>query len=105
MVTAFCSLGKVHGAELWLLYWAICVIVYAGGCLLVRWNRSKQGIKNLLVGLLIAEVIVDLIWAAIYYNHGTYVNHGIVAVYGLLVWIPVLLVAATIVTLKSGKNV
>lgn len=32
MITALYSLGQVHGAELWLLFWLLCAIAYAGGC-------------------------------------------------------------------------
>lgn len=31
-----------------------------------------------------------LIWVIIYYHNGSYINYGIGAVYGLLLWIPVL---------------
>ena len=104
MVTAIYSLTFVHGAELWLLFWGICVVVYLCIALLIKQNRTKKGFKNILIGLLIAEVITDLIWAIIYYHNGTYINYGIGAVYGLLLWIPVLVVTLIIVTIKNGKN-
>ena len=94
----------VHGAELWLLFWGICVVVYLCIALLIKQNRTKKGFKNILIGLLIAEVITDLIWAIMYYHNGTYLNYGIGAVYGLLLWIPVLVVTQIIVTIKNGKN-
>ena len=104
MVTAIYSLTFVHGAELWLLFWGICVITYLAIGLLIKQNRTQKGIKNMLIGLLIAEVITDFIWAIIYYHNGTYMNYGIGAVYGLLLWIPVLVVTLIIVTIKNGKN-
>ena len=104
MVTAIYSLTFVHGAELWLLFWGICVAVYLCIALLIKQNRTKKGFKNILIGLLIAEVITDLIWAIMYYHNGTYLNYGIGAVYGLLLWIPVLVVTLIIVTIKNGKN-
>lgn len=104
MVTAIYSLTFVHGAELWLLFWGICVVVYLCIALLIKQNRTKKGFKNILIGLLIAEVITDLIWAIMYYHNGTYLNYGIGAVYGLLLWIPVLVVTLIIVTIKNGKN-
>ena len=45
-----------------------------------------------------------LIWVIIYYHNGSYINYGIGAVYGLLLWIPVLVVTLIIVTIKNGKN-
>ena len=104
MVTAIYSLSLVHGAELWLLFWGICVWVYLGIAILIKKNCTKQGIKNMLIGLLIAEVFTDLIWAIIYYHNATYINYGIGAVYGLLLWIPVLIITLIIVTIKNGRN-
>lgn len=101
MVTAIYSLAQVHGAELWLLFWLICVVVYLVISFLIKHNRTKKGVKNVLIGLLIAEVIIDLIWAIIYYHNGTYLNYGIGAVYGLLLWIPILVVTLVIITAKN----
>ena len=103
MVTAIYSLSQVQGAELWLLFWLVCVVVYLGIGFLVKDNRTKKGIKNVLIGLLIAEVIIDLMWAIIYYHNGTYLNYGIGAVYGLLLWVPILAVTLVAVTVKNKK--
>ena len=104
MVTAIYSLSQVHGAELWLLFWFICAAAYFGICMLINQNRTKRGIKNVLIGLLIAEVIIDLAWAIIYYHNGTYLNYGIGAVYGLILWVPVLLVTIFVVTHKNKQK-
>ena len=103
MVTAIYSLSQVHGAELWLLFWLVCGGVYLGVGFLIKPNRTKKGIKNLLIGLLIAEVIIDIMWAIIYYHNGTYLNYGIGAVYGLLLWVPVLAITLLFVTAKTKK--
>lgn len=55
----------------------------------------------MLVGLMIAEVINDLIWAIIYYHNGTYLDYGIGAVYGLPLWILILTVTLIVFTAKS----
>lgn len=104
MITAIYSLSRVHGAEIWLLFWLACVAVYLGISLLIKRNRTKKGIKNVLLGLLLAEVIIDLIWAMIYYRNGTYLNYGIGAVYGLLLWVPVLAAAFGIVTAQNTRT-
>ena len=101
MVTAIYSLSQVHGAELWLLFWFICLIAYLILCFAIKCNRTKQGRKNVFIGLLVAEVAVDLIWAIIYYRNGVYINYGIGAVYGMFIWIPALIITAIIV---SNKN-
>lgn len=104
MVTAIYSLSHVHGAELWLLFWAVCVVVYLGISLLFKPNRTRKGVKNVLIGLLIAEVVIDLVWAIIYYHNGTYLNYGIGAVYGLLLWVPLLVVTLVITTAQNRKT-
>ncbi len=103
MVTAIYSLSQVYGAELWLLFWFVCAVIYLGISFLIKDNRTKKGIKNVLIGLLVSEVIIDLVWTIIYYHNGTYLNYGIGAVYGLLLWIPILTVTLVIITLKN-KN-
>lgn len=60
--------------------------------------------KEVLLWGLIAEFAVDLIWAIVYYWNFSYVNHGIGAIYGLIIW-PIFLAAAGIIaTVKSKKN-
>ncbi len=103
MITAIYSLANVHGAELWLLFWFICIVIYVGMCFIIKPNRTKSGAKTTLVGLLIAEIIIDLAWAIIYYHNGSYINYGVGAIYGLVMWIPVLLLTEVIVTLKNRK--
>ena len=103
MVTAIYSLSKVHGAELWLLFWLACVAVYLVISFLIKDNRTKKGVKNVLVGLLVAEVTIDLLWAMIYYHNGTYLNYGIGAVYGLLLWVLVLAVTLFIITATNKR--
>lgn len=103
MVTAIYSLSKVHGAELWLLFWLACVAVYLVISFLLKDNRTKKGVKNVLIGLLVAEVIIDLLWAMIYYHNGTYLNYGIGAVYGLLLWVLVLAVTLFIITATNKR--
>ena len=103
MITAIYSLTQVQGAELWLLFWLVSIVIYLGISFLIKHNRTKKGVKNVLIGLLIAEVIIDLMWAIIYYRNGTYLNYGIGAVYGLLLWVPILGVTLGIITAKNKK--
>ncbi len=103
MVTAIYSLSNVHGAEIWLLFWVICVAAYLGIGFLIKQNRTKQGKKTMLIGLLIAEVVIDFAWALFYYDNGAYINYGVGATYGLFWWIPVLIITLVIVTVKNGK--
>ena len=104
MVTAIYSLSQVHGAELWLLFWLVCLVAYLILCFAIKSNRTKKGRKNVFIGLLVAEVAVDLIWAIIYYRNGVYINYGIGAVYGMFIWIPALTTTAIIVSYKNRTN-
>ena len=101
MITAIYSLANVHGAELWLVGWVGCALLYICGCMLVRQNRTKTGRSTVWVGLLIAEVVNDLLWALIYYPNGNYINYGVGAVYGLLLWPFFLLIAGIAVTMRN----
>jgi hypothetical protein len=83
-------------------------VIYVGVALLIKQNRTQKGIKNVFIGLLVAEIIIDLIWRGIYYrwgtvyyHNGTYMNYGIGAVYGMILWIPILAVTLAIITAKN----
>lgn len=101
MITAIYSLRQVRGAESWLLFWLLGALVYAGGCLLFRTNRSRSGVRRMLLGLLIAEGNVDLVWALVYDHNPLLLSVGLGAVYGLYLWIPALLIAAVVSIRKT----
>lgn len=103
MITAIRSLSQVHGAQLWLLFWFICALGYLGIGFLIRENRTGKGRRNVLLGLLAAEIVVDLVWAAIYYPNGVYCNHGLGAVFGLGLWVVVPAAVLGIVTAHNRK--
>ena len=103
MVTAIYSLANVQGAEIWLVFWLVCALLYLAVCRFFRPNRTRQGRKTVWIGLLIAECLIDVIWAVLYYPNGSYLNYGIGAVYGLLVWIPILGITGVLVTAKNGN--
>lgn len=98
MVTAIYSLSRVNGAAVWLLYWLAGVLAYLGICFIIKSNRTGKGIRTILIGLLIAEAVTDLLWGLIYYPRGSYVNYGVRGVFGILLWIPILIVTFIIVT-------
>ena len=104
MVTAVYSLSRVHGAEIWLMFWFVCVAVYIACGLMFKHNRTRKGIITVLTGLVIAELITDIFWAVVYYENGVYVNYGIVAALGMLIWVPVLAITLLAVTVKNGNN-
>ena len=99
MITSMISLSYVYGAELMLILWFVCALVYVIGCLMIKANRNH--IKSILLGLFCAEILIDITWAILYYDHGSYVNHGIGAAYGLLLWPCLLIMTALVITLKN----
>ena len=103
MITAIFTLLQVRGAELWLLFWCISIVAYIGIGYKLKVNHTKQGIKNMLIGLLIAEVVNDLVWSIVYYFNGTLLDYGIGLVYGLYLWVPLLVVTLIIVTKKNKR--
>lgn len=103
MITVIYSLAHVHGAELWLLFWVVCALAYLVICRAIRYNRMRGAFKRVLIGLAIAEIAIDLIWALIYYHNGTYLDYGIGAMYGLPLWVFALLIAGVVVTIKNKK--
>lgn len=94
MITALRSVSLVNGGTLWLLFWVICAAIYLIFCL-IRKHTLKKGIVFL--GLAIAEIVIDLFWTFLYYPQGTYIEYGLSAIFGLLAWIPVLVITAWIV--------
>lgn len=101
MITAIYSLSHIYGAEIWIAFWLICFFLYAAICLLIPYNRSKRGIKTVLLHAFIAAVSVDLIWMLVYYPGGSYINYGIGAVCGWSVWIVALVIAGVTAAQKN----
>ena len=105
MVTAIISLSKVHGAEMWLIGWIVCMCAYFTIMLLIKDNRKhKKAIKNTFFWFLVGEFIADLTWALIYYNNSGYINYGVGAICGLFIWPIVLIVAGILATIENKKK-
>lgn len=102
MITAIFTLSQVRGAELWLLFWFFPLVAYIGIGYMLKSNHTKQGIKNLLIGLLITEVVNDLVWSIIYYINDTLLEYGVGLTYGLYLWFSLLVITLIIVTIKIG---
>ncbi len=102
MISAIISLGQIVGAELWLVGWGVCVVIYFAILLPNKHNRGYG--KNVLFWFLIAEVLTDLCWALVYYKNSVYFNYGIGAVYGLVLWPVALVIAGIIATMQNKKE-
>lgn len=95
MITAIVStIGNVSDAKLWLGGFFLCAALYVVFNLFRKANRTKKGIKLLLIGLLVAEIICDIFWKFCFYPRGEYVNPGLAGIFSLLAW-PLLLIAVS----------
>ena len=103
MLTAVYSLGRVNGAEIWLVGWLICAVVFVLAGFLRKENRNVREFGRRLNGLLAAGAVVDLIWFCLYCPDGEYANPGIAGVYFLILW-PVLLVVIAFAMKLLGKT-
>jgi hypothetical protein len=86
MITAIISKAFVYNGEVWLIGWFICALLYFAILISFRRNRTKNGFKNMVFCFLATEFLVDLAWSLFYYDRSGYVNRGIAALYGLLLW-------------------
>ena len=103
MMTAISSIGQGYGAEYWLAGWLLCAALYFVFLLIQEVNRTRTGAVHVVVWFLISEALTDLIWAVVYYGNPGYINYGVAAVYGLLLW-PVLLLAAGAIASAQNRN-
>lgn len=103
MLVACYSLTQVYGAEIWVIFAAVCAAIYLGVCFLFRKNRRKP--KPVFWGLLAAELLCDGLWASAFYPGGEYQNYGLGGSYLLLlIWPGLLCLVGLIVIAGNGKG-
>lgn len=102
MIYSFYALGAIGGMEPWILFWAACLALYLAIFLFL--NRTKKGRKNVLIGLLLAEIVFDLVWAVIYSFNKVFIEFGVGITYGLFMWGALLLAAGVAATVKTVKQ-
>lgn len=103
MLTAILALGRLRGAEVWLVFWFALTGLYFLVMLGVRPLRRRVGAKTALLAFLAAEVFTDLVWAGVYGYEPGFRNVGVAGVYGLLLW-PVALVGAGLAACALKKQ-
>lgn len=101
MVTAFYSIGKVTGAEIWVSGFFVCILFFAAVCLLFKANRTKKSIIAILLSLLVAEIICDITWFLIYFPGGSYTNYGMNGIVWLMLWPAILILAGVIGSVRN----
>ena len=79
--------------------------IYVYCIFILLFNKAnRQNVKNILFWFMVAELLTDLVWILLYYNNSEYVNYGIGAVYGLLLWPVALGTAGVIVSCQNKKH-
>lgn len=86
-----------------LLIWVVCTVIYLACGLFRRKNRGKRGRRQLLVGLLILEVLVDAFCFPVFFPGGEYRNWGVGGAYVIVLW-PAVLLAAYALTAVFGAE-
>ncbi len=97
MVAAVRSINSVVGWEYLLAGLVVCSIV----SLLVIRTKTQTMIAVLIQMILLESS--DVVWTFLYFPQGEYVNHGMLGVYGLLVY-PVLCLLAYAVQRKIVRH-
>lgn len=102
MAVAVLAFGQAGGGLPWLAGWLLCAAAYFA----VLWRGAKgaTGKKNMLFWFLAAEVLTDMVWTLIYCGNPGFLSAGVGLVYGLGLWL-VVLVAAGIVAAAQNKKV
>ena len=85
------------------MFWCISLVAYIGIGYKLKVNHTKQGIKNVLIGLLIAEVSNDLVWAIAYYFNDILLDYGVGLTYGLYLWVALLVITLIFATIKNKR--
>ena len=91
--------------DLWLLFWALCAVVYGILILVYRPNRTRAGLKTAVFWYLAAELVNSLGWGLYCYLLRPVSSEfsGLRLICGLPVWV-VLLLAALILTMRQNRR-
>ena len=103
MLGALYSVARVVGGELLLLTWGICAAIYLAVGFVRRKGRGRKGRYQLLIGLLVSEGLVDVIFFLTFFPGGEYRNWGVGSVSVVGVW-PAALLAAYAITTVFGRG-
>ena len=71
MLGALYSVTRVIGGDLLLLIWGVCTAIYLVCGFVRRKERGRKGRYQLLIGLLISEVLVDIVFFPTFFRAGS----------------------------------
>ncbi len=80
-----CFLNSAKGAGFILIVEIISLLLYGGGMLCVKANRTADGCLHMVVGAVTAVVISNVSLLIAFFGSGKYQNYGLVGVYYALV--------------------
>ena len=103
MLGALYSVTRVIGGDLLLLIWGICTEIYLVCGFVRRKERGRKGRYQLLIGLLISEVLVDIVFFPTFFPGGEYHNWGVGSVSVVGLW-PAALLATYAITAVFGRG-
>ncbi len=103
MITMLFFTAEVKVGGLMLAGWLVCALLYLLGVRLAHRNRDKAGLRRVLVGLLVAELLCDRVWMWYFYPGGDYRNPGLGGMAMLLLWPALLALTAAAVTFGGFK--
>lgn len=103
MISALYALGRVNGAETFLLGFTGCALLYLAVCFLFPCNRKPKCRRRIFAGLIITGLFCDTVIFFGMFPGGEYVNHGIGSAYGVLLWPLLLLLVGSVLTAFHGE--
>ena len=105
MITGLYGIGRFQGAALMALICLVCLLICTGIGFCFRCNRSPDGRKRFLVSLAAVAVICDVLMIMMLFPNGEYLNRGIGAASGMLLYPAVLCMTTAVVTAWNQDEV
>ena len=102
MLAAVNFMTSAAGGDVLLLAWSGCTAVYLVCGLFRRKKRNER--RRLVIGLLAAELLVDMFCFLVFFPGGEYHNWGIGGAYAAVLWPLALLTAYVLTAVFEPEN-
>ena len=104
MFTSIYALKWVIGANIWLIGCIICLIIAFVAAFSIKTNRKKPNSIVAVIGIILSEILGDVVWFLMYFPNGEYVNMGLASASGLLLYPFILALGVTIVSMINNDH-
>lgn len=104
MITIIKALKQVTGVELILMGVIICILIFAGGFVLLKFNRKRKSVVRYMLFALLVFELCDLIWLSYLFPKGQYLNRGLFGA-GIFLIFPFLLTVLNIILTLINNQV